>query len=268
MNDPKRILVVLLGLIVLVLMVLGIKGHFESEGYKTQVMYTTAIQATDAQHFNYAVDSQQGNLLANGVFKTDDKYLVKYPEMTKSYAYVERVKEHYTMHTYTTCTKNSCTTHVYYSWDEVADEDQKAQKVGLFGREYDGNLFNFHNFLKDTDCRGITDKNISGGWFSKKEGCDGTHYYLDGDDRYAYSTVPQSVTATFIANSLNGGLKPIKEDRITLQNKSIAQQMKDVGAYKVILFWVFLVIIFTITCLAILGAWAWVMEDGVWSLRD
>jgi len=268
MNDPKRILVVLLGLIVLVLIVLGIKGHFESEGYKTQVTYTTAIQSTDAKTFNYTVDTQQGNLLTNGVFKTDDKNLTKFPEMTKGFTYVRRTKEHYTMHTYTTCSKNSCTTHVYYSWDEVDEEEQYANKISFDGREYNPNIFNLHNFLKDQSCDGITANDKSSGWFSSKHGCDGDDYYLDNDDRYVYDVVPQTFTATFLASSMGGGLHGVGESKITLQNRSIAEQMHYIGAYKVILFWVFLVIIFIVTCFAIWGAWAWVMEDGVWSLRD
>jgi hypothetical protein len=265
MNDPKRILIVFLGLVLVVLGVLGVKGHFESEGYKTQVRYTTAIQAEDATHFNYAVDSQQGNLLVNGTFDTDTKNLVKFDEMTKYYTFVERKKEHYTPHT--SCGGKPVTCHTYYSWDTTKTEEQKAPKVTLYEREYDGNLFNFKNFLQDTNCKGITNKNVDGGWLSKKEGCDGTSYYLDGNDRYVYRTVPQRITATFLANSLNGGLKPVNEDRITLEDKSIKQQLHDIGQYKLIIFWVILVIVFLLFCGAAYLAYAWVWEDGEWSLN-
>lgn len=263
MNDPKRLLIVLLGLIVIVLGVLGIKDHFESEGYKTQVIYTTAIQAEDATRFNYAIDSQQGNLLVNGVFKTEDKNLVKFDEMTKSYTFVERTKEHYTAHT--TCHgKSGCST--YYSWDSVSSDEQKTPQVTLYGRKYQGDLFNFKNFLQDTRCEGITAANTGHGWFSSKHGCDDGEYYLDNNDRYVYRTVPKEITATFLANSLKGGLNPVSEDRITLEDKSIKQQLHDIGQYKLIIFWAILAVVFVLICGAAYGAYRWVMEDGRWSL--
>lgn len=266
MNDPKRIIVVLLGLIVLCLFCLGIKGHMDSDGYKTQVTYTTAIQVTDKTHFNYSVDTEQGNLLARGTFATDTKDLTKFPEMNKGFTYVRRTKEHYTMHTYETCTKNSCTTHVYYSWDEVDSNEQYAPRISFYGRRYNPDIFNIHAFLHGTSCASITAANTDHGFFSSKHGCDGTDYYLDNDDRYVYDTVPQTFTATFLASSMGGGLHGVNEKYITLQNKSISQVMKDVGKYQLVAFWVATVLIICLFIGAAVGAYAWVMEDGEWSM--
>lgn len=270
MNDPKRILVVLLGFILLCGFAFSIKNHMDSDGYKTQVEYTTAIQATDKTHFNYAVDTQQGNLLANGQFATDSKDLTKFPEMTKGFTYVRRTKEHYTMHEYTTCSGKPtvCTTHIYYSWDEVDSNEQYAPKISFYGRQYNPDIFNIHAYLHGTSCAGITAENTQHGFFSSKHGCDGTDFYLDSDDRYVYDTVPQTFTATFLASSMGGGLHGVGESTITLQNKSIGQALKDVGKYQLVAFWVAAVLIFFLFIGAAFAAYEWVMEDGEWSTRD
>tara|TARA_B100001245_G_C22893491_1_gene430703 strand:- start:1918 stop:2727 length:810 start_codon:yes stop_codon:yes gene_type:complete len=269
MNDPKRILVVFLIFVVILLGVLGVKDFFESEGYKTQVRYTTAIKIEDGEHFNHAVDTQQGNLLTNGVISTEKKHLVHFDEMTKSFTYVKRTKEHYTRHESCSTDSNgnrSCT--VYYSWDAVHSDRIEAKTVTLYGREYNGNLFNFNNFLSKTKCDGMTKDRTDRSLFGGKRGCRGTYYYLDSNDRYAYYTVPQTIETTFLASSAGGGLNPVKENKITLENKTIPQVIHDIGQYKIVIFWVFTVIIFLLSCGAIWLAYYWVFEDGRWSLHD
>jgi hypothetical protein len=161
MNDPKRIIVIFLVFIMVTIGILSIKVSAEYAGYKKQVLYTTAIQVTDKEHFNYAVDSQQGNLLANGQFNTESKDLVKFPEMTKAFTYVERTKEHYTMHTQTyTCGKSTCI-RTYYSWDAIDNESLVASNLELFGREYNINLFKLDNYNSSQSCAGITANNTS-----------------------------------------------------------------------------------------------------------
>ncbi len=264
MNDPKRILVVVLGFILLCGFAFEIKGHMEGEGYKRQVRYTTAIQVTDKDHFNYAVDSQQGNLLADGQFTADKNNLVKFPEMTEGFTYVERTQEHYTMHTQTyTCGKSICV-RTYYEWDSIDHEAQLASKLSLFGREYNTGLFNLSNYTENQSCEGITVNDTNSGWLSSKHGCSGSDYYLDNDDRYSYKIVPQAFTATFLASSMGGGLNPVNENAITLENKNIDQVLKDVGKYKLWAFWVCLTIIFFLFVGAAIGAYQWVMADGVW----
>lgn len=266
MNDPKRIIVVLLGLILIGMATLGIKGHMDSDGYKTQVNYTTAIQSTQKDDFNYIVDSQQGRVLANGNFSTKDAKQARFPEMNKGYTYVDRVKEHYTMHTYTTCSKNSCTTHVYYSWDQVGSDDVYANYISFMGRKYPATLFNFSKYDSATDCSNFSAAGTSG-FFKGDKGCVDGDIYLTSDDRYVYSTVPLTFNATFLATTY-GGLKPFNESSITLQNKSIQNVLKDVGKYQLISFWVVTVLLVLLTIAAIYGAYTWVMEDGVWSTKD
>jgi hypothetical protein len=271
MNDVKRIVVVVLGLIVLSLCALGIKGHMDSNGYKNQVNYTTAVQATDKDHFNYAIDSQQGRILANGTFSTQKSKQAKFPEMDKGYTYVGRDKEHYTMHTRTVCTSSgkttSCHTEVYYTWDVVDSQVLFADKITFMGRNYNPTVFQYGKFNKDTDCLRFSKAGTSG-FFKGSKGCVDGDIYLTSDDRYTYSTVPVSFTATFLASSYGGTLKGFNEDRITLQDKSMAQVLNDVGKYQLIGFWVFTIMLVIFFIAAGVAAYAWVMEDGKWSMDE
>lgn len=271
MNDPKRITIVVLGLVVVCLSAFGIKGHMDSDGYKNQVNYTTAVQATNRDLFNYAVDSQQGRVLASGQFLATGN-LAKFDEMTKGFTYVARTRQHYTMHTSLyRCGKSTCT-RVYYTWDDRETDSKYADKVTLYGREYNASLFNFGHFTRSTNACGITAKNTNTGFFSTKHGCEnswlsGEYYYPDNDNRYYYAVVPTRFTATFLASTY-ATLKPFNESRITLQDKNIGQIIKDVGKYKLIGFWVLVVILIVLSGLGIFVAYRWVMNDGIWSLNQ
>lgn len=272
MNDPKRIIIVLLGLVLVGMMALGIKGHMDSGGYKNQVNYTTAVQATEKDKFNYIVDSQQGRVLANGTFTADKDKLVKFDEMTQSFSFVKRVEEHYTMHTREVCTSDgdgheSCHTEVYYTWDEVNEETKETPVISFMARSYPSTLFDFSHWKSDTDACAFTAAGTGTGFFETKHGCIDGDFYLDDDNRYTYATAPQSFNASFLATTY-GGLKPFNENSITLQDKSIGKILKDVGKYKLISFWVVTMLLIFLTIGAGFAAYAWVMEDGVWSTID
>lgn len=268
MNDPKRIIVVLLGLALVGLFVLGIKGHMDSDGYKNQVNYTTAVQSTKQDDFNYIVDSQQGRVLANGDFSTKGSKQARFDEMNQGYTYVERVKEHYTMHTRTVCSgsgkSESCHTEVYYTWDEVGRDASYASYIVFMGRHYPTTLFNFGKYDSNTDCAAFSAPGTSG-FFKGNKGCVDRDIYLTSDDRYTYSTVPTAFNATFLATTY-GGLKPFQENAITLQNKSIGKVLHDVGKYQLISFWVVTVLLIFLIIGAAFGGYSWVMQDGEWSL--
>lgn len=270
MNDPKRIIIVLLGLVLISMCALGIKGHMDSDGYKNQVNYTTAVQSTKADDFNYIVESQQGRVLANGDFSTKDAKQARFDEMNKGYTYVHRVKEHYTMHTREVCSgsgkSESCHTEIYYTWDEVGEDESYASFIMLFGRKYPATLFNFGSYKSNTGCSEFSAPGTSG-FFKGDKGCVGGDIYLTDDDRYTYATAPLTFNATFLATTY-GGLKGFNESSITLQNKSLQNVLKDVGKYQLISFWVVTVLLIVITIGACFAAYAWVMEDGVWSTKE
>ncbi len=269
MNDPKRIIVVLLGLIVIGMGALGIKGHMDSNGYKNQVNYTTAIQSTKQDDFNYIVDSQQGRVLANGDFKAKGAP-AKFDEMNKGYTYVHRSKEHYTMHTREVCSGSgkteSCHTEIYYTWDEVSSDVAEVSQLTFMGRDYPTALFDFGDYNHGTSCTEFAPAGTNG-FFKGSKGCVDGDFYITDDDRYVYSTTPLSFNASFLATTY-GGLKPFESNSIKLENKSIGQILKDVGKYQLISFWVVTVLLIFLVIGAGFAAYAWVFEDGVWSLEE
>jgi hypothetical protein len=270
MNDPKRIIIVFLGAAMAALCFFGIKGHIDSEGYKKQFNYVTAVQATDADHFNYDVDSQQGRVLSSGTFIINPKESVKFDEMNKSYGYVKRTEEHYTMHTRESCSTDSdgnehCHTETYYTWDSVNDDVKQSPNITYFGRTYPIGLFRTGQFIHDQDCEEFMKSGSGGGWFDTKKGCLEGDNYIDDDNRYTYDVMPLTFSGTFLA-STEGGLHPLNEDAITLEQKNIPQVLKDVGQYRLVGFWVLTVLLIIVFIGACFAAYAWVMQDGIWSL--
>jgi hypothetical protein len=82
--------------------------------------YQNAIKLTDATQFSYAKNTQVGNIMGYGELIADEEQTI--PELLNKYGGITKVKEEYNQHQYTTCTTDSngnetCTTHIYYSWD-------------------------------------------------------------------------------------------------------------------------------------------------------
>ena len=120
MNDYKRILLVVLGVALLICAGIGIRGAIDSSGAEKARLYNTALQATKQDRFNYAVDSHQGRVIGSGTFTATKP--VKFPEMSKTFAYIDKTREEYTMHTREVCSTDSdgnehCHTETYYSWE-------------------------------------------------------------------------------------------------------------------------------------------------------
>lgn len=264
MNDWKRILIVFLGVPLLLAIGFGIREAINSGGEKNATLYNTAIQTTGAEQFNYAVDSRQGRILGSGEFTPTQK--VKFPEMSKEFAYVEKTKYEYTMHTRENCSTDSegnetCTTETYYEWDYAGSDEVISPAFKFHGREYPSSIFSLGNYKHSAEACDFTPGN-TGGWFTKN-GCDGSYWYTDSNTRYAYDVIDNSFTAAFIANVSDGSLQPFKGNSISLENKSQAQLVSDANNYHLpgtlfIVFWFILV-------LGGLGtlAYAWALNDGV-----
>lgn len=274
MNDYKRVLLVVLGAILLLPVGFAAKGAIDAGGEKNARMYNTAIQATEQDRFNYAIDSHQGKLLGSGEFKPTQ--LVKFPEMNKAYAAVDKTKEEYTRHEREVCTDTydaegnvtgeSCHTEVYYTWDSAGTERQESPTYKLHGRDYPASLFNTGVFKHRTDCNEFMAAGSDGGWFSDAKGCTGGYFYTDGDTRYEYDTIAaEGFSAAFIADVSNGKLDPLGGSFISLERKSVEQMVKDANNYHApgIIFIVF----WWIVILGAMGAIAyqWSLSDGRWA---
>jgi hypothetical protein len=269
MNDVKRLIIVGLGVIMAILLCLFIKNHADTDGWKTAYKYHIAITANKKDEFNYDVDSKQGLVLSRGEFTTPVG--TKFDEMTKVYTYVDKIHQHYTMHVQTySCGKSTCT-RVYYSWDNVGDEERFAPKTKYLDRSYDTTLFGFHNFVEDIDACDITAKDTSG-FFGTKHGCDSgwgsSYYYQDNSDRYYYQAVPLEFTASFITDTSNGTLKSPFGKHVSLEKRSTEQMVKDSTGYQ---FWNNFGLVIGAIMMLVFGGilgYNWVMADGKWSLNE
>lgn len=295
MNDYKRVLLVVLGAILLLPVGFGIRDAINDKGEKNARMFNTAIQATEPDRFNYAVDSHQGKVLTYGHFKPTK--LVKFPEMSAEFAYVEKIKEEYTRHERTVCeTKyrsetrtrsvtnsdgststetyteqvpyEECHQEVYYTWDHAGSDEKSTPAWRLHAREYAKDVFSTGQFEKRPDACKFLPAGKNFGWLDpgEKSGCDDGYLYIDDDTRYDYRVIAaDGFSAGFIADASNGKLEPLSGSKISLQQKSVEQMVAEANDYKTpgnvfIVFWWILVL----GCMGA-AAYAWAMNDGVWS---
>jgi hypothetical protein len=269
MNDIKRVILVTCGAVVFLLLCLFIKNHADTSSWETAYKYKIAIVAEKEDQFNYDVDSKQGLVLSRGEFET--KKGTKFDEMKKTFTYVEKVHEHYTMHTETyKCGKSTCV-RTYWTWDWSGSEEKSANIVTYFGRDYSTKMFKFNHLVNKLGACSVTEANKNTGFFSKKHGCKedwgGEYYYQDNDDRYYYNAVPLKFTASFLADTSKNLTNPFG-GRIPLETKSPEQLKTDSTSYQ---FYHNLAIIIAsiiiLVGMAVLG-YSWVMQDGKWSTTE
>ena len=87
--------------IVAVMMIIGflVAGRIDSWQIQKNSEYYAALQITDPEQFRYGMDTSVGKAFVYGELQAVDP--VTYPEIGCAYLYVEKVEEHYNMHTRT-----------------------------------------------------------------------------------------------------------------------------------------------------------------------
>lgn len=107
--------------IIAVMMILGIviAGRIDAHQVQKNSEYYSALQITDAEQFQYGMDTSVGNAFVYGTLEAADP--VTYPEIGGEYLYVEKVEEHYTMHTRTVTTTDSKLLKQYFK-EHAGDE--------------------------------------------------------------------------------------------------------------------------------------------------
>ena len=108
-------------------------------------IYNKAIKISDADLFQYAMETNVGNAFVNGVLKAEST--VTYPEIGGGYMRIEKIKERYTMHTrvetYTTGSGKNAQVHTrvvtYWTWDRVGAESKTSDKISFCGTIFNQN---------------------------------------------------------------------------------------------------------------------------------
>lgn len=190
--------------------------------------YNTAVKIETQDLFEYGMRTSIGNAFVYGELLAIDT--VTYPEIGGAYMYVEKVEEHYNMHTKRvahTRTVNGksqtyYTTETYWSWDYAGSESLTCKEISFLGVTFD--------ICKIT----IPDD-----------------HYIDTINesshiRYKYYGVGTQLTGT-IFTELRGGT--ISDGTLFYENRTIDETVKYLeSGVLLIVFWVFWVILM-IVCL-------------------
>lgn len=192
-----------------------IKSKVIESAQSEQSVYRKAIQVPNKSDFDYAVETEQGNLITTGDLTAIKS--VKFPEMNKAYLAVKKREQIYTQHTRTTTdSKGRTHTEIYYSWDYAGGDEVQVEHIKFKGHQYKSKLFSFSDLFEDIDADKIT--NTKPGLFG------GRYYYASGVRRYSYEVVKNKSKVSFIANAGKNGLKPLKnESKIYLEAKTIKE---------------------------------------------
>ena len=94
--------------------------------------YNKAIKIESSELFEYGMRTNVGYAFVYGNLKAVDT--VSYPEINGEYMYIEKIEEHYNMHTRTVTTTDSkgkthTKTETYWSWDYAGSEEQSTEHI-------------------------------------------------------------------------------------------------------------------------------------------
>src|SRR3989338_1197571 len=228
MSKHSKHVLILVGFVVAIGVGLLIRSAIENAQYEKAKVYNTAIQADTTEVFNYAVDSRQGNVLASGVFTT--KKPVSIEQVSGKYIRIVQTKERYTQHTETyqcgteesprTCTRN------YYTWDYNGQKEYNTVTVTFHDRDYPAELFSIETTHR-LDCDSIVN-NCQYGY----EYEDSSFWTSEGDLRWSYSVVNESVFGTILTNTKDGILTPIKGYKIDVTYSDIPTILERMNSQK------------------------------------
>lgn len=150
MEITKRELLACISIIAVMLMLgVWIGGGISEACADRNEVYNKAVKIESADLFEYGMRTNVGNAFVYGDLKAVDT--VAYDEIGGEYMYVEKVEEHYRMHTRTvtrTRTVNGkpqtyTATETYWSWDVMDREDKTCKEISFLGVVFDSDKIRF-----------------------------------------------------------------------------------------------------------------------------
>lgn len=111
---------------------------------ETNEEFTTATQITDDQQFQYALDTDFGNVIAYGKLVAEQP--VSADDLDEKYAILTKITERYTRHTReVTYTDSKGHTHsrteVYWTWDEIDRKKDSTETYMFMGASFPADKF-------------------------------------------------------------------------------------------------------------------------------
>lgn len=213
-------------IIVLVMMSVGfvISTHMKNKAMEKAENYNTAVEIDTKDYFDYALNTNVGNIIVNGDMKSVDT--VSYKELQNQYMYITKVTEKYTRHVHHTKVGKSSVTYYTYSWDRRDSDTKVSKDVTFLGNSYSSSIFDLSSNAKVLQLnKEIVSESIS----SKIKG---KYYYKRsknssnvGDLRYYYKVIPIDINASFVANVENNTINPLLEKKITVYKDKDTQEV-------------------------------------------
>lgn len=129
---------------ILFLVGMWISGMIESYIDDKNAEYYSTVQITEPDIFQFNMQTNVGNAFVYGVLEAVDT--VSYPDIQGEFMSLRKVTERYTMHTRVVTTTDSkgrshTRTEVYYSWDNIGEEEKHSEKLEFMGSEFDISKF-------------------------------------------------------------------------------------------------------------------------------
>lgn len=134
--------------IIAIMLLIGvlISGKISEAQLDENEKYNKAIKIDTLDLFEYGMRTNIGNAFVYGDLKAVDT--VSYPEINGEYMYIEKIEEHYNMHTRTVTTTDSkgkthTKTETYWSWDYAGSEEQRCSEITFLGHIFPSNKVEF-----------------------------------------------------------------------------------------------------------------------------
>ena len=143
----KREILASISIIAMMLLIgFVISGRISNYILDRNEKYNKAIKIESSELFEYGMITNVGYAFVYGDLKAVDT--VSYPEINGEYMYIEKIEEHYNMHTRTVTTTDSkgkthTKTETYWSWDYAGSEEQRCSEITFLGHIFPSNKVEF-----------------------------------------------------------------------------------------------------------------------------
>ena len=170
-----------------------INSKFIAEDQNLISKMNQALILNNNEEFYHGINTDEGYVFSPFKIESESTWkTTKFQEITGSFLMIEKIREEWTMHTYTTTdSKGHTTTHVYYSWDYAGKKKDYPKYVMFNGIKISLDSLDGFDFrtLK------LSSENFS----SKKYRISGIYAYeiFNSDVRYYYKVIPIEITGSF-----------------------------------------------------------------------
>lgn len=193
--------------------------------------FSTSTIITDKDQFSYAMSTDFGSSLVYGDVTTTSP--VTYDEIGEKYIYIEKVKQHYTMHTKTVTKKvgkkKITETKTYYTWDRVSSDNKMSETIMFLGVEFNSDILKLPTHRLDLDSIDVDNR--------------GNYIYETSKDRYYYIVTDLKLTGTVKADLKNNTMNISSSFYNNQTPEQVKEMVKNDVSFAITLFWVIWIVL-------------------------